>query len=138
MSQTLTALMTRLTWQNNELSIHLQAAENESRIVMQQIQELEHLINQSCIASISINPDLEINKLNFLTQQQEKKEELLMILKNHQALEAKLKDKLLRIKTELKMLEHYMEREEQASRQQHIKSQENTLEEWVLQNRKSV
>lgn len=138
MSQTLTALMTRLNWQNNELSIHLQAAENESRIVMQQIQELEYTINQSCITSMSINPELEINKLNFLTQQQEKKDELVMILKNHQALEAKLKDKLLRIKTEIKMLEQYMEREQQASRQHQIKSQEDALEEWVLQNRKSV
>ncbi|KTD35299.1 hypothetical protein Lmor_0746 [Legionella moravica] len=138
MSQTLTALMTRLTWQNNELSIHLQAAEDESRIVMQQILELEHTINQSCITSMSINPELEINKLNFLTQQQEKKDELVMILKNHQALEAKLKDKLLRIKTEIKMLEQYMEREQDASRQHQIKSQEGALEEWVLQNRKSV
>ena len=138
MNQSLTALMTRLTWQNNELSIHLQAAETESQTVLQQIQVLEQKINESCIASVNINPELEINKLNFLTQQQEKKEELLMILKNHQALEAKLKDKLLRIKTELKMLEQYMEREEHAARQHQMKSQENSLEEWVLQKRKSV
>lgn len=138
MNQSLTALMTRLNWQNNELSVHLQAVENESQLVRKQIKDLEEKINQSCISSLIINPDLEINRLNFLTQQQEKKDELLMILKNHQALEQKLKDKLQRVKTELKMLEQYIEREQLLLKEQQIKAQEHMLEEWVLQKRESI
>lgn len=137
MNQSLSALLTRLTWQNNELAIHLQAAEQESLIVMQQIKELEQKIEHSCIPPRIINPELEINKLNFLTQQQEKKEELLMILRNHQALITKLKDKLQRIKTELKMLEQYVEREQQTHNEELLKAQEQALDEWVLQNRES-
>lgn len=137
MNQSLSALMTRLTWQNNELTIHLQAAEQESFIVMQQIKELEQKTEHSCIPPHIINPELEINKLNFLTQQQEKKEELLMILRNHQALITKLKDKLQRIKTELKMLEQYVAREQQTHNEELLKSQEQALDEWVLQNRES-
>ncbi|CAM2806706.1 hypothetical protein [Legionella worsleiensis] len=138
MSKTLKALMTRLNWQTNEVSLELHNTEHESRMVEQQIKELEQKISQTCITSININPELEINKLNFLTQQQEKKEELQMILKNHQTLEAKLKEKLLRIKTELKMLERYLEREEQTAKKHQVKAQENALEEWVLQQRKTV
>lgn len=138
MNQSLSALMTRLTWQNNELTIHLQAAEQESLIVMQQIKELEQNLEHSSIPPRIINPELEINKLNFLTQQQEKKEELMMILRNHQAVITKLKDKLQRIKTELKMLEQYTEREQQTLNEQLLKTQEQALEEWVLQNRESI
>jgi hypothetical protein len=137
MNQSLSALLTRLTWQNNELAIHLQAAEQESLIVIQQIKELEQKIEHSCIPPRIINPELEINKLNFLTQQQEKKEELLMILRNHQALITKLKDKLQRIRTELKMLEQYVAREQQTHNEELHKAQEQALDEWVLQNRES-
>ncbi|WP_298626864.1 hypothetical protein [uncultured Legionella sp.] len=137
MNQSLSALMTRLTWQNNELATHLQAAEQESLIVMKEIKELEQNIEQYYISPLIINPELEINKLNFLTQQQDRKDELLIILKNHQELIAKLTGKLQRIKIELKMLEQYIEREQQTHKEQLLKIQEQALDEWVLQNRKS-
>lgn len=136
MNQSLTALHTKLNWQINELSLHLHATEKESVTVRHQIEELEQQINQTCISPLIINPELEINKLNFLTQQQEKKDELTMILKNHQAVETKLKDKLQRVNTELKMLERYIERERLDHQRQQKKIQENALDEWAIQKRK--
>lgn len=135
MNQSLTALHTKLTWQINELSLHLHATEKESVTVKHQIEELEQQINQICISPLIINPELEINKLNFLTRQQEKKDELTMILKNHQAVETKLKDKLQRVNTELKILERYIERERLDHQRQQKKIQENALDEWAIQKR---
>lgn len=138
MNQSLNALMTKLNWQKNELSIHLQAAESERLKVLQQLQELEHKLTQSCVAPIIINPEFEINRLNFIAQQHEKKEELMMILKHHQALEIKLKDKLQRVKTELKMLEKYLEREQHTQQVHQKKVQEQAMDEWVTQKREVV
>ena len=138
MNQSLNALMTKLNWQQNELTLHVQAAESESLKVVQQLKDLEQKLNQSCVAPLIINPEFEINRLNYITQQHEKKEELEMILKSHQALETKLKDKLQRIKTELKMLEKYLEREKRKQQEQQNKMQEQALDEWVIQKRELV
>jgi chromosome segregation ATPase len=138
MNPSLTALMTRLKWQNNELSFHLHSAEEEMHRITLHIKEMDQRIEHSCISSLIINPELEINKLNFLTQQHEKKNELLLVLKNQQDLITQLKDKVQRIKTEQKMLERYMERQQQEYKEQQTKAQEHTLEEWVVQKRKSL
>lgn len=138
MNQSLSALMTRLNWQKNELTSHLEAAEQESILVSQQIKELEQKIEKACIVPAVINPELEINKLSFLAQQQNKKDELTMIWGNHQILITKLKEKLQRIKIEQKMLEQYRDREHQTNQEQLLKTQEQALEEWVLQNSESL
>ncbi len=138
MNQSLSALMTRLNWQKNELTSHLEAAEQESILVSQQIKELEQEIEKACIVPAVINPELEINKLSFLAQQQNKKDELTMIWGNHQILITKLKEKLKRIKIEQKMLEQYRDREHQTNQEQLLKTQEQALEEWVLQNSESL
>jgi hypothetical protein len=133
MNKTLTALMTKLNWQQNDLNLHLKAAEHESHLLIQDIQALEASMHPSCPTSLRINPEVEMSKLNFLTQQHAKKEELSILLKEKQTIEMKLKDKLQRIKTELKMLEKYSEREQLSQKEQQLKTQQNTLDEWVLQ-----
>ncbi|MCL9682636.1 hypothetical protein [Legionella maioricensis] len=135
MNQSLTALMTKLNWQRTELNTHLQSVENESGKVKLQLEELEQKLNQSCVTPFLINPELEINRLNFIAQLNEQKETLGLILKKHQALEIKLKDKLHRTKTELKMLERYLEREQHNQQGQQKKIHEHSLDEWVIQKR---
>ena len=73
MNQSLNALMTKLNWQHNELSMHLQAAENESLKVIKQLQELEQKLNQSGVAPLIINPEFEINRLNFIPNSRKKR-----------------------------------------------------------------
>jgi len=138
MNQSLNALMTKLAWQENELISHLQAAENESLLLMKQLQEIEEQLNKSCIAPQRINPEFEINRLNFITQQHEHNDSLLLDLKNNQILEIKLKDKILRVKTERKMIEKYLEREVITQKKLQNKVQEQALDEWVIQKRNPV
>jgi chromosome segregation ATPase len=122
--------MTKLTWQLNDLTLHLQATQEQSQKIMQQMHELEQQLTHAGASPLIINPEFEINKLNFLTQQHEKKDELAAVLRNHQTLENKLKDKQQRVKTELKMLEKYLVREESKQKAQQQKAQENAMDEW--------
>lgn len=138
MNQPLNALLTKLNWQLNELNLNLHEAQNQSQAVTQKIHEVAEGMNQAGLTSLVINPDLEINRLNFLTQQQERKEALTNTLKNHQELENKLNDKIQRVKTELKMLEKYLAREESCQKAQQQKAHDNAMDEWVIQKKESL
>ena len=135
MNPSLVALMTKLNWQKNALTLELQKAEQDSQNLYEQINNLDRTVHQAYNSSMGIIPELEINRLNFITQQQERKGKFNSLFKNNQALEQKLRDKLLRINTELKMLEKYTNKEtDQLKKEQH-KIAEYQLEEWVLQKR---
>lgn len=135
MNPSLNALTTKLNWQLNELHLHLQEAQNQAQAVMQQMQKIDEQIGHAKLNSLLINPDLEINRLNFVMQQQEKKEILAAQMKSHQDLEHKLEEKIQRLKTELKMLEKYMAREELIQKEQQNKAQDNAMDEWVIQKK---
>lgn len=138
MSQSLIALMTKLGWQNDELHAHLQNAEHDTQKLIRQITELDSQMNQSSSSSLTINPELEINRLNFITQQKEFKDNLLREYKDLQTLIDKLRDKIQRVKTELKMLEKYMEREKLAQKNQQQNIEETSLDEWGSQQGRGI
>ncbi|MCW8443364.1 hypothetical protein OQJ05_04765 [Fluoribacter gormanii] len=112
MNQSLTSLIDKLNRQLQELDLNLFATQFKQHELEQQIQQIKEHINQTSTNSLTINPVTEINWLNFITQQQEKIEAITLDLKNHQDIENKLKDKIKRIKMELKMLENYLERQQ--------------------------
>ncbi len=112
MNKSLTTLMSKLNSQRHELDSNLSAAQHKRQELVYQIQQIEEQINQTGPNSLTINPAIEINRLNFITQQQEKKEAATRELKNNQEIENKLKEKSKRVAMELKMLAHYLEREE--------------------------
>lgn len=56
-----------------------------------------------------------------------------MTLKQHQDTEQNVEEKMQRIKTELKMLEKYLEREQAELKEQQKKAENNALDEWVIQ-----
>lgn len=138
MNNTLSALMTKLTWQQDELILHLQTSENKSQELLLQIQKIEQELHDNTFGSLIINPELEINRLNFITQKHKTKDELACILQDQQLLQIKLKDKLQRVKTELKMLEKYLEKQAVAEKIQYLQSQQNAMDEWVLQKREQL
>lgn len=135
MNSTLDALTTKLIWQRDELTLHLQASEKKSQELLLQIQEIEEALHDNNFGSLIINPELEINRLNFITQKHKKKDELTCALQDQHLLEIKLKDKLQRVKTELKMLEKYLEKQAAAEKIHHLQSQQHAMDEWVLQKR---
>jgi predicted nucleic acid-binding Zn-ribbon protein len=138
MNQPLNALMRKLNWQLNELNLHLHESQTQSQSLTEQIQEIDDHINQARPKPLVINPDLEMSRLNFMTQEANKKDELSAELKNHQDVESKLKEKIQRVKTELKMLEKYLEREESSHNEQQKKAHDNALDEWVIQKMVSL
>ncbi len=138
MNQPLNALMRKLNWQLNELNLHLHESQTQSQSLTEQIQAIDDHINQARPKPLVINPDLEMSRLNFMTQEANKKDELSAELKNHQDVESKLKEKIQRVKTELKMLEKYLEREESSHNEQQKKAHDNALDEWVIQKRVSL
>lgn len=138
MNKSLKALMSKLNWQLNELNLHLHAAQSQVHALSAQIQTIEQQLNQARPKSLLINPELEMSRLNFVTQEANKKEELSAELKNHQDRENNLKERIQRVKTELKMLEKYLEREASSDHEQQKKAQDNALDEWVIQRRELV
>ncbi|HHF7374385.1 hypothetical protein [Legionella bozemanae] len=112
MNKSLTTLMSKLNKQLNELNLNLDATLHKKQEFAQQIQQIEELINQTSSSSLTINPTIEINRLNVMTQQQERKDAITLDLKNYQEIENKLKEKIKRVTMELNMLMHYLEREE--------------------------
>ncbi|PWY54986.1 hypothetical protein DGG96_14385 [Legionella qingyii] len=112
MNQSLTSLIDKLNRQLLELDLNLYTTQCKNQELKQQIQQIEEHINQTSTNSLNINPVAEINWLNFITQQQEKREAITRDLKNHRDIENKLKDKIKRIKMELKMLANYLERQQ--------------------------
>ncbi|KTD67895.1 hypothetical protein Lste_1053 [Legionella steelei] len=112
MNESLNILISKLNRQLNEFDVHLHTVRHQKQELELHFQQIEERINQPVSNSLIVNPVSEINWLNFITQQQEKKEVVTLDLKNCQDLENKLEEKITRVQKELKMIEHYLEREE--------------------------
>lgn len=138
MNPSLKALMTKLTWQKNELSMQLKAIEEEINTLKQMLFAVEQTLSQASSSSLIINPEFEINRLNFITHHHEEKEQVEQALKDELHKELQVKDKIRRVSTELKMLEHYIEREALKAHQLAQKKTEQAMDEWVIQKRESV
>jgi hypothetical protein len=138
MTKSLNALVTKLHVQYHELLIEIQLSEQQTLDLQKLMEELELRLHQSSCLPHIINPELEVNRLNFIAQEHANKEALLFTLKDHSAQEDRLKSKLLRIKSELKVLEQYMDREEKDKDNQQKIAQEHALDEWALQSRKAL
>lgn len=138
MNPSLKALMTKLTWQKNELSMQLKAIEEETSSLKQMLFEVEQTLSQASRSSLIINPEFEINRLNFITHHHEHKEQIEHSLKNQAHKELQVKDKIKRVSTELKVLEQYIEREALKAHQVAQKKAEQAMDEWVIQKRESA
>lgn len=136
MNLSLIALMKKLAWQRDELHTHLYATNDELIKINQQLEEITREFSQSAMRnSVMIHPELEVTRLNFITQLHNQKDELAEQLRNKEKLATKLNDKLLCVKTELRMLEKHLEKEQANQRQQQEKAREQSLDEWVIQRR---
>lgn len=135
MSKILKALMTQLNWQSNEFKTQLDLIATETQAIKTQIEKIKLNLNQSSWVSPHIHPELEINRLNFMTKEYEKKESLLLQLKEQSSLEDRVKEKLQEVKRQLKMLENYQQRAQLKKQRQQQQAQEKALDEWVIQNK---
>lgn len=133
MNSSLSALHLKLTVQQTELLNELVLCEQQSFKMQHDLLAIEKNQQQSASNSLIINPEIEISRLNFLTQEQEKKHALELLLKQQQQRDGQLRTKLQRIKTELKMLERYMEKSLQLKQEQQNNKQQQSMDEWAIQ-----
>lgn len=138
MNSPLTALLTQLNWQKNDILFQLNALEKECTYLIQQIEKLDIKLTETFSNSKIINPDLEISRLNYTLQIQEEKRGLAEHLKTQEQQKDKLHNKMQRIKTEMKMLERYFAKKQQQELNEQSKTEELTLDEWALQKRESA
>lgn len=73
MNKSLVCLIHKLNKQFNDLDLHLHAVQHQKQELEHQIQHIEEQIDQTIPNSLTMNPEIEINWLNFVMQQQEKK-----------------------------------------------------------------
>ncbi len=135
MSVALNALMTKLNWKKQELDLALKKVENDSITIIEQMKTIESNLNQSTPKSLMINPELEMNRLNFMMIEQEKIAQLTLALNELNDTKKRIKDSLIRINTERKMLEKYLENKKSDAVKQEQKHQEHRMDEWALVNK---
>lgn len=138
MSSSLNALLTQLSWQKSEVLSQISIIDTECSRLIQYIDTLDKQLTTDIPRSKIINPELEISRLNFTLQLQEEKAQLAEQLKTQEEQKERLQQRIQRIKTELKMLDRYLKSKQQQACQEQSKSEEQSLEEWVLQNRESA
>ncbi|MDP3269463.1 MAG: hypothetical protein Q8M40_10490 [Legionella sp.] len=136
MNPSFKALTILLDWQYNDLIGKLYTVQQESLTLQQQILKIETKLNQRTPINSIINPEFEISKFNFFTQQQAQKAELTLLLNEQKKLETTLSDQILQTKRELKLLAKHTEREQLNHKQHQRVTQEKALDEWVIQMRK--
>lgn len=138
MSAPLKALQESLEWQVQELTLQCQEVEKQSSALRSSMTELEKKLKEQPALSGTINPELEIIRLHFITREQQKKQALSEQLFEEEHKEKQLKARLLRLNTELKLLEKYLTKKHKQTQQELQQEQQHQNDEWYLQHRKTA
>ncbi len=129
------ALFTRLKWQQAELSQKLLAIEQQLENMAQKMDAIHQEIASSSSVPALIRPEIEMARVNFITQQQQHQDELTIrkttLLSEH----AQLELQQTRLNIELKRLEKHQEARQKNQQRQSLLTQQNNLDEWTLQRR---
>ncbi len=129
------ALFTHLKWQQAELSHQLLTTEQQLENMAQKIDLIQQEIAKSSGVAIFIRPEIEMARVNFITQQQQQQDELTIhktsLLSEHTQLELQQ----TRLNIELKMLEKHQEARLKKQHRQSLLTEQNSLDEWILQRR---
>lgn len=135
MNKTLSALMTKLQWQLNELNQQLLVIEQELKHLEQQVQENQQTILNASKTPAYILPEREIAGLHFIMAQQQQQDELKASRTDFLTQQSTFTAKKIRLEMELKMLEKHQENQLKAAYQQALLTEQNNTDEWVLQRR---
>lgn len=135
MSTTLNALKTKLDWQKQELLEGIAQMEHEISSQQQKIKILEQQLDKKTASTGMINPEIEMNRLNFMMMTRETIEHHQLRINDLTDHQNTLRSKLERTHIELKMLEKYLLRSMEEARLKEQKQQEHRLDEWALLTR---
>lgn len=135
MNKTLIALMNKLSWQLSDVSQFLHTINEEQATLKQAYAELQEQIEKACATPAIIQPEQEIARLNFIMHKQQEYEHLNLKMKELEAQQAQLKERKIRLHSELKMLERYQDKQQEKTLRNDILMQQNANDEWVLQRK---
>lgn len=138
MNKTLKAMMIKLSWQQDELLTQLHFVNASRQKTIDTLNAVQLTISESKLTLNKINPEVEINRLNFISSNYLQQDELRVRLKEYDAQKLRLDEQFARIKTELKLLEQYTERQAKYLKQEQVKKEEQAMDEWALQHKDSV
>lgn len=132
MNKTLSALMTKLQWQLNELTQQLLAIDQDMTLVDEKRQlNLNKLFEASATPKF-ILPEREIAGLHFIMAQQQQLDDLNNQLTTLQSLHNTLSSKKIRLSTELKMLEKHQANQLKIKAHTAQITEQKKADEWVL------
>lgn len=129
------ALFTQLSWQKQEVVLQLTQAEHASQLLERTIEGLSQKLAHPSPYARTLIPELEINRQYFLVELQRQQATLHMQLKEQRKTTSQLQHQAQALKTELKMLERYVQRQQHIAQQEQRTVEEQRVEEWVLQKR---
>lgn len=136
MNKTLDALNSKLTWQLNEISQHLQTNAEELTKLQERLDAMQTKIHKGYVIPAIINPEQEIARLNFIVHHQQEQDYLKLEKKELNLRHSQLQERQLRLNSELKMLEKYQEKQQKIEEKTRQALQQHANDEWVLQRRK--
>lgn len=138
MNKTLKAMMIKLSWQRDELLTQLHFVNASRQKTIDTLNAVQLTLSESKLTLNKINPEVEINRLNFISSNYLQQDELRVRLNEYDAQKLRLDEQFARIKTELKLLEQYTERQAKYLKQEQVKKEEQAMDEWALQHKDSV
>ncbi|MGL6037106.1 MAG: hypothetical protein ACRC0B_08025 [Legionella sp.] len=138
MNKTLKAMMIKLSCQQDELLTQLHFVNASRQKTIDTLNAVQLTLSESKLTLNKINPEVEINRLNFISSNYLQQDELRVRLNEYDAQKLRLDEQFARIKTELKLLEQYTERQAKYLKQEQVKKEEQAMDEWALQHKDSV
>ncbi|MBA3537491.1 MAG: hypothetical protein H0T84_12945 [Tatlockia sp.] len=136
MSKTLIALKSKLCWQRNDLNQMLARIDEELTALKENLAQRQEQIHKACATSVIINPEQEISRLNFIVRYQLEHENLSLEKKELESQQSQLKQRHLRLTSELKMLEKHQTNKEKVEIENTLIKEQKDIDEWVLLRRK--
>jgi DNA repair ATPase RecN len=127
----LNVLIKPLQWSKQDIYGHMQHIEKQLSALDEQIQDSQNNLSQSYAATKSIQPELEINRLRFMTHTQEKKSHLQQELQRYLDQKKQLLQKLKDINCKLNLFERAELREQNIQKSLLQKKQEQLIDEWA-------
>ena len=132
MNKTLLALMTQLTSQINTVKVRIQEENIVKNQLVLQMEEDKKAIEDANITPYHINPEQEMARLSFVLKKHDMHAKTTIQLKEQEICITHLENKLIRLKTEVHLLEKYQTREDEKKMKEILTKESNAQDAWAL------
>lgn len=132
MNKTLLALMTQLRAQINTIKVRIQEENIVKNQLILQMDENQKVLENANITPYHINPEQEMARLSFILKKHDLHATTALQLKEQEICITHLENKLIRLKTEMHLLETYQAREQAKKLKETRTKESNAQDAWAL------